>query len=100
MAIISRTTSRAQDAAHSIADTALDKMRDMRSGMQDFASRGMDAMGDTASAAQQRLGRYAGATTRYVAEEPIKSALIAAAVGAAIAAVVLVMRSRRDRYYY
>jgi ElaB/YqjD/DUF883 family membrane-anchored ribosome-binding protein len=98
MAIISRT--RAQDSASSITDSALDKMRDVRSGMQDIASRSMDVMGDTASAAQQRLGRYAGATTRYVSEEPIKAALIAAAVGAVVAAAVLLMRSRRDRYYY
>src|SRR5690349_2629252 len=98
MAIISRT--RAQDSASSITDSALDKMRDVRSSMQDIASRGMDVMGDTAGAAQQRLGRYAGATTRYVSEEPIKAALIAAAVGAVVAAAVLLMRSRRDRYYY
>lgn len=99
MAIFSRT-SRAQGAAQSITDTALDRVRDLRSGVQDLASRGADVMGDTASAAQQRLGRYAGVTTRYVSEQPVKAALMAAAVGAALAVLVLVMRSRRDRYYY
>ena len=39
------------------------------------------------------------ATTRYVSEQPVRSALIAAAVGAAVAALVLAMRRNR-RYYY
>ena len=100
MAIFSTSTARAQDAAHALSDSALDKARELRSGVQEFASRGIDVMGDTASAAQQRASRYASATTRYVSEQPIRSALIAAAVGATVAAIVLVMRSRRDRYYY
>ncbi|WBY03384.1 hypothetical protein PE066_07595 [Ramlibacter tataouinensis] len=85
----------------SLADGAMDKMRDMRQGAQDLASRSLSAVGDTASAAQERFGRYAGATGRYVTEQPIKSALIAAAIGAAVAAIVMVARSRRhSRYYY
>jgi ElaB/YqjD/DUF883 family membrane-anchored ribosome-binding protein len=91
---------RASSATHSLTDDALEKVRDLRYGVQDMASRGMSVMGDTASAAQQRLGRYAGATGRYVSEQPVKSALIAAAVGAAVAAIVMVARSRRNRYYY
>ena len=41
-----------------------------------------------------------GVTGRYVSEQPVKLALIAAAIGAAVAAIVMVARSRRDRYYY
>jgi ElaB/YqjD/DUF883 family membrane-anchored ribosome-binding protein len=67
---------------------------------RDLASRGMDA----ASEAQRHIGEYAHATGRYVANQPLKSALIAAAVGAAVAALVLVMRrnsrSNSDYYYY
>ncbi|MGZ5182458.1 MAG: hypothetical protein ACXWC6_02795 [Ramlibacter sp.] len=99
MAITSRT-SRAQSATQSLADEALDKVRDLRYGAQDLASKSISALGDTASAAQQRLGRYASTTGRYVSEQPVKSALIAAAIGAAVAAIVMVARSRRDRYYY
>jgi ElaB/YqjD/DUF883 family membrane-anchored ribosome-binding protein len=87
-------------AASSLTDDAREKMRDLRYGVQDLASRGMSAVGETASAAQERLGRYAGATGRYVTEQPVKSALIAAAIGAAVAAIVMVARSRRNRYYY
>jgi hypothetical protein len=42
------------------------------------------------------MGDYASAGTRYVADHPMKSALIAAAVGAAVAGIVIAMRHRRD----
>ena len=77
------------------------RVRDLRYGVQDFANRGMSAASESALLAQERLGRYANATGRYVTEQPVKSALIAAAVGAAVAAIVMVARSRRaNRYYY
>jgi ElaB/YqjD/DUF883 family membrane-anchored ribosome-binding protein len=94
-------TSRATAATQSLADDAMERVRDMRTGVQDLATRGLGVAADTASAAQQRLGRYAGVTGRYVTEQPIKSALIAAAIGAGVAAIVMVARSRRNsRYYY
>ena len=99
MAITSGTT-RAQSTTQSLADDALDKVRDLRYGAQDLASKSISALGDTANAAQQRLGRYASTTGRYVSEQPVRSAIIAAAIGAAVAAIVMVARSRRDRYYY
>ena len=91
---------RAGAEAQSMADTALERVRDLRHGVSDYATRGMSAMGESAHVAQERLGRYASLTGRYVTEQPVKSALIAAAVGAAVAAIVMVARSRRDRYYY
>lgn len=91
---------RAGAGTQSIADDAMGRVRDLRHGVSDLATRGMSAMSDTATVAQERLGRYAGATGRYVTEQPVKSALIAAAVGAAVAAIVMVARSRRNRYYY
>jgi ElaB/YqjD/DUF883 family membrane-anchored ribosome-binding protein len=100
MAITTSKTTRAQSAAQALADDALDKVRDLRYGVQDLASKSLTAVGEGASVAQQRLGRYAGVTGRYVSEQPVRSALIAAAIGAAVAAIVMVARSRRDRYYY
>lgn len=67
-------------------ERAAERMRGLREGMT-----------DTAMAAQRRMGRYAGATTRYVAEQPVKAALIAAAVGALVMAAILL--SRRSRRY-
>lgn len=87
-------------ATQSMTDDAMERMRDLRYGVQDLASRGMSAVGESAHVAQERLGRYASQTGRYVTEQPVKSALIAAAVGAAVAAIVMVARSRRNRYYY
>jgi len=87
-------------ATQSLADDALEKVRDLRHAVQEMATRGGAAMSESATAAQERLGRYASTTGRYVTEQPVRSALIAAAVGAAVAAVVLVARSRRNRYYY
>jgi ElaB/YqjD/DUF883 family membrane-anchored ribosome-binding protein len=83
------------DSTRRMAAEALDRasstMKELRAGMS-----------DRASAAQRHMGDYAGASTRYVAEHPLKSALIAAAVGAAVAGIVLAMRHRRelqDRYF-
>jgi ElaB/YqjD/DUF883 family membrane-anchored ribosome-binding protein len=50
---------------------------------------------DATAAAQRQLGHYAHATRLYVSEQPVKSALIAAAIGAAVAALVLVVRRNR-----
>ena len=48
-------------------------MRDLRYGVKDLANKSVNSVGE-----------YAQATTRYVSEQPLKSALIAAAVGAAV----------------
>jgi ElaB/YqjD/DUF883 family membrane-anchored ribosome-binding protein len=79
------------DDAREYANQAFDKagarMRDLRDNVKDFASRGASSVGD-----------YAQATTRYISEEPLKSALIAAAVGAAVAGLVIAMRRSSRRY--
>ncbi|HYE69948.1 MAG TPA: hypothetical protein VEA35_05560 [Ramlibacter sp.] len=79
-------------------DKAGEKMRDLRYGVQDFASRGLSTVGESAAVARDRLGNYAYATRSYVAEQPVKSALIAAAVGAVVAGIVLAARRRRSYY--
>ena len=99
MANASRSA-RAGAATQSLADDALERVRDLRHGVQDLANRSYSAIGESAHVAQERLGRYANLTGRYVTEQPVKSALIAAAVCAAVAAIVMVARSRRNRYYY
>ncbi|TFZ03030.1 hypothetical protein EZ313_17595 [Ramlibacter henchirensis] len=99
MAIATRSA-RAGATTQSLADDALERVRDLRYGVQDLANRSLSAVGESAQVAQERLGRYASVTGRYVSEQPVKSALIAAAVGAAVAAIVMVARSRRNRYYY
>lgn len=77
--------------AHDALERASSTMKDLRSGVSDRASEARRYMGD-----------YALAGRTYVTEHPLKSALIAAAVGAAVAGLVIAMRHRRassERYF-
>jgi ElaB/YqjD/DUF883 family membrane-anchored ribosome-binding protein len=78
------------DSTRKMAADALDRasasMKDLRSGMS-----------ERASAAQRYMGDYARTGSRYVTEHPLKSALIAAAVGAAVAGLVIALRHREER---
>jgi ElaB/YqjD/DUF883 family membrane-anchored ribosome-binding protein len=83
------------DSTRRMAAEALDRasstMKDLRSGMS-----------DRASAAHRYMGDYASVGKTYVTDHPLKSALIAAAVGAAVAGIVIALRHRReleDRYF-
>ena len=42
------------------------------------------------------MGHYAEATRRYVSEQPLRSTLIAAAAGGALAALILSIRKRNE----
>ena len=84
--------SAALDSTRKMASDAMDrtgeKLRELRS-----------SMSDSASAAQRQLGEYAQGTMRYVGDHPMKTALIAAAVGAAVAGLVIALRRQNtDRY--
>lgn len=89
----------ALDNTRKMASDAMERagehVRELGSSARDLGNRGWSSMAGGASVARERLGGYANATTRYVAEQPLKSAMIAAAVGAAVAAVVMVVRSQR-----
>jgi len=86
-------TTQAIESTKEFANQALEKagerVRDLRYGVKDLAHKGVNSVNE-----------YAHATTRYVAEQPLKSALIAAAVGAAVAALVLAMRRNSNKRYY
>jgi ElaB/YqjD/DUF883 family membrane-anchored ribosome-binding protein len=62
-----------------------------------YASDGYDAARERAAALKERSQQAVESTRGYVSEEPIKSLLIAAAVGAAVIALVEVVRIRRNR---
>jgi ElaB/YqjD/DUF883 family membrane-anchored ribosome-binding protein len=78
-----------KEFANQAFEKAGEKVRDLRYSAKELANKGASSVGE-----------YAQATTRYVAEQPLKSALIAAAVGAAVAALVLAMRRDRQQRYY
>ena len=68
-------------------ERAAEKMRDLREGMS-----------DTADAAQRRMQRYTGATSRYIARKPVQAALMAAGAGALVAALIMASRRRGNRF--
>lgn len=77
-----------REYANEAFDRAGARFRDLRSGVKDMASRSATS-----------VGGYAQATTRYITDEPVKSALIAAAIGAAVAGLVIALRrSNTNRY--
>ena len=92
-------TEKALGTTKELAAQALDRVRELGTGVKGLAHKGAWSMGDVTSRAGRHLCVYAHATGRYVSNEPVKAALIAAAVGAAVAALVLAAR-RNKRYYY
>lgn len=92
-------TAQAIDSSTQLASKTAGRMvetaRDLRDSAADFARTRAQSVGDAADAAQRRVGKFAQATRQRVEDAPIKSVLIAAAVGAAVA-VVLGFFSRGD----
>jgi len=99
-------------ASRSLANNTLDqaesKVRQLRGSIdpmvdklatqaQKLARQSMDMAAEASERAQRSMHRYADATTRYVANEPVKAVLIAAAVGAAVALLVAAARNRHTR---
>ena len=85
-----KSAGQAYQATRNLADTSLDQA-------QRFAKRSLDAASDARERAQKTLSRYADSTGDYVANQPMKSMLISAAAGAAIAALFFSARRRKDR---
>ena len=97
-----------RDYANQALDRAESKVRDLRgevdplvemlaSKAQKLARQSLDMAAEAKEKARQSLTRYADATTQYVSDQPVRSVLIAAAVGAAVALLVASAR-QRNRY--
>lgn len=106
-----QTAGKAVESTRSYANEALDKAEDkvrelrgnvdpvvdmLASKAQKLARQSLDMAAEAKDRAQQTLSRAADATTRYVAEQPLRSVVIAAAVGAAVA---LLISSSRQRHH-
>lgn len=61
---------------------------------QDTLRRGLDAASQTGAQAQESVQRYADATGKYIAQQPVKSVLIAAGAGALLAGLLMALRKR------
>jgi ElaB/YqjD/DUF883 family membrane-anchored ribosome-binding protein len=93
---LSAEVSGAAEEARQAGSHALERTRHLAS---QAMRRSASTVSDATAAAQRQLGHYAHATRLYVSEQPVKSALIAAAIGAAVAALVLAIRRNRRDYY-
>ena len=95
--------------AHSAVNAASDKVRDasreigpkidqisMR--VQEAVQRGIEAASKTSARAQRQLEEAAGVTTKYIADQPVRSVLAAVAAGAAITALIVLATRNRDEY--
>lgn len=104
-----QTASKAMNSTHDYAnhalDTTEDKVRELLSNVdplvdhfsakaQQLARQSFDMATEAKEMAQKSLSRYSAATSHYVSEQPVRSVLIAAAVGAAVALLVASSRQR------
>ena len=87
------------DEAHRLQRQVDPTMDMLSSKAQKLAQQSMDMATQAKDKAQEALSRYSAQTTRYVAEQPVRSVLIAAAVGAAVALLVSAVRHRNDSRY-
>lgn len=105
---------RAVDSTREYANDALDKaenkVRELRGQVdpmvdmlaakaQKMARQSLDMASEAKHRAQQSLSQASAATGRYVSEQPLRSVLIAAAMGAAVAMLISAARHRDDNRY-
>lgn len=91
---------KAQNKVHGLRDQ-IDPMIDMLTNKaQHLARQSYDMANEARHRAQHGLQQAGTATSRYVAEQPMRSVLIAAAVGAGIALLIAAARHRDDSIRY
>lgn len=90
-----RTRDELADAAQSAADQASPKLQRARARAEEWAAQGAHRMRDLRDDVLDRADRVSSTTVGYVKDEPVKSLLMAAALGAAVALLArTLMRSR------
>lgn len=90
---VDSTAELAGSALHNHIDPMVDMMAVTA---QKLAKQSMNMASDAKEYAQHAMNRASKASTQYVAEQPIRSVLMAAAVGAAVAVAITSLRSRND----
>jgi ElaB/YqjD/DUF883 family membrane-anchored ribosome-binding protein len=101
----SQASESTQEYARQALDKAENRLRQLRGNVdpvvdllaskaQKMAQHSLDLASEARVRAEQSLKRAAGVTTRYVAEQPVRSILMAAGVGAGVALLVAAARQR------
>ena len=109
-----QTAEKAVGSTRNYANEALDKaeskVRDLRGSVdpvvdmltakaQHLARQSLDIAAEAKERAQRSLTNATAATSRYVADQPLRSVLIAAAVGAGVALLISSARHRNQNRY-
>lgn len=94
---VSSTAEQASDTIHNRIDPMVDLMAVTA---QKLAKQSMDMAADAKEYAQHAINRASKASTQYVSEQPVRSVLMAAAVGAAVAVLITSMRSSNNSHRY
>lgn len=103
---IDSTRAYAQNAVNAAGEKVRDMRREVEPTVEQLAARvqqavqrGIDAASNSSARAQRRLEQAADVTGKYISDQPVRSVLVAAAAGAAIAALlVLATRRGHDEY--
>lgn len=110
-----QSATKAMDSTREFANDALDQaehtVRSFRSNIdpvgdmlaataQKLARQSLDMASDAKDYAQHALNRAAKVSTRYVSDQPVRSVLMAAAVGAAVATLISYARGGRSHNRY
>ena len=66
--------------------------------VQQAVQRGLESASKTSARAQRQIEQAADVTGKYISDQPVRSVLIAAAAGAAIAALLVLATRRGDDY--
>lgn len=100
---VESTRAYAQNAVNSAGEKVRDFRRDAEPNMEQIAARvqqavqrGLDSASKTSARAQRRVEEAAEMTGRYIADQPVRSVLLAAAAGAAITALIVLATRRSD----
>lgn len=109
-----QSAGKAMDSTRDYANDALSKaenrVRELRGSVdpvvdmlaskaQKLARHSLDLASEAKYRAEQSVKRATRVTTRYVADQPLRSVLIAAAVGAAVALLIASSRHRNQNRY-
>jgi len=100
---VESTRTYAQNAVNAAGEKVRDLRRDAEPTMEQIAARvqqavqrGLDSATKTSARAQRRIEEAADVTGRYIADQPVRAVLLAAAAGAAITALIVLATRRGD----
>ena len=100
---VDSTRAYAQNAVNAAGEKVRDLRRDAEPTMEQIAARvqqavqrGLESASKTSARAQRRGEEAAEMTGRYIADQPVRSVLLAAAAGAALTALIVLATTRRS----